>query len=213
LTQAQQVGTTAQQCGNTTSNCAQIRTFVYDSLSRLKQTTNPESGTIFYTYDLNGNLQTKTDALGIKTIHDYDGLNRLIKRCYTIPNPQGSPTTCNELTATTVSLNTLSVTYTYDNLTNAKGKLTKIVTGDVLTPFSVTDYQSFDKFGRVTQSQQTTDGMTSNANYVPMTYKYNLAGALIEQKYPSGRIVKNTLEADADLAQVESAKTQNGSFK
>lgn len=39
------------------------RSFSYTSLARLKQAQNPESGLIQYTYDNNGNLTNKTDAL------------------------------------------------------------------------------------------------------------------------------------------------------
>ena len=41
------------------SQGGQPRTFSYDSLSRLTQAVNPESGTESYTYDLNGNLLTR----------------------------------------------------------------------------------------------------------------------------------------------------------
>lgn len=57
---------------------AQTRTFLYDSLSRLTSASNPESGTASYTYDPNGNLQTRTDARGVQTTYTYDGLNRNI---------------------------------------------------------------------------------------------------------------------------------------
>jgi len=45
----------------------QTRTFTYSSLSRLLTATNPESGSINYSYDSNGNLLTKTDARNITT--------------------------------------------------------------------------------------------------------------------------------------------------
>jgi YD repeat-containing protein len=40
----------------------QTRTFVYSSLKRLTSATNPESGTISYSYDNNGNLTSKVDV-------------------------------------------------------------------------------------------------------------------------------------------------------
>ncbi len=164
---------------------AQQRNFQYDSLSRLKSATNPESGITSYEYDNNGNLISKADARNLTTTYIYDALNRVTARNY---NDGVTP----------------NVTYKYDNLTNAKGKLIEVDNG-----ISKTKCLSFDSMGRVTSSQQITDGTTYN----PMTYTYNLSGALIEETYPSGRIVKNTLDADGDLAQVESAKTQNGSLK
>lgn len=167
----------------------QTRTFSYDSLSRLTQAVNPESGTINYAYDANGNLATKVDARGVKTDYVYDALNRVTNRNYSLtgstpPNYQASP----------------NVSYFYDNLTNAKGKLIKVENA-----YSKTEYQAFDILGRVTQSQQTTDGTA----YDPMTYTYNLSGALIEQTYPSGRVVQNTLDVNGDLAKVESKKDAN----
>ena len=177
----------------TVSQGAQTRTFTYSSLSRLLSATNPESGTISYGYDSNGNLLTKTDARGVKTDYVYDALNRVTNRNYstpggTPPNYQATP----------------NVSYFYDNLPNAKGKLIKITTGTGATPLSVTEYQEFDLLGRVKQSQQWVEG---TAYGVPMTYAYNLSGALIEQKYPSGRIVKNTLDSNGYLQQVQSQKS------
>ena len=198
LTQVQQNGLNTEQCGMNNTNCSQTRTFVYDSLSRLKSATNPEAGLIQYEYDNNGNLTVKTDARGVQTTYAYDALNRIISRSYT-NEPIGQ-------------LTTPSVGYTYDNLPNAKGRLTKVTTtGSGANSFtSVTDYQAFDVLGRVTQSQQTVDGISYGIT--PQLYKYNLAGALIEQTYPSGRVVKNVLDTDGDLAMVQSKKNVNTGF-
>ncbi|PYT00376.1 MAG: hypothetical protein DMF63_07335, partial [Acidobacteria bacterium] len=163
-----QTGDSTEECGGA-SSCTQARTFQYDELSRLKQATNPESGTIAYTYDANSNLLTKTDARSIATTYSYDALNRVNTRFYT-DEPSGSETP--------------DVTYYYDNLTNAKGKLLKVTSS-----VSTTEYTSFDILGRVTASKQTTDGQDYVNGYV-----YNLSGALIAQTYPSGRVVKNILD-------------------
>jgi YD repeat-containing protein len=60
----------------------------YDSLKRLTSATNPESGTISYLYDNNGNLTQKTDprttsGLNWTTNYTYDALNRPILKSYT----------------------------------------------------------------------------------------------------------------------------------
>ncbi len=115
---------------------------------------NPESGTINYGYDPNGNLTSKTDARGVKTDYVYDALNRVTNRAYT-NEPSGSETP--------------DVTYFYDNVTNAKGKLTK-----VSSSVSTTEYVAFDILGRVTRSKQITDGVTYGDDSNPMTYSYNL---------------------------------------
>ncbi len=156
----------------------QTRTFAYNSLSRLLSAKNPESGLISYKYDESGNLTSKTDARSITTTYIYDVLNRVKNRNYSdniTPN----------------------VAYTYDNGTNAKGKLTKVTNG-----ISTTEYTNFDILGRVLNHKQRTD----NNDYTT-AYTYNLSGALIEETYPSGRVVKNTLDIDGDLAMVQSSKS------
>ncbi|MBK7704665.1 MAG: hypothetical protein IPJ30_02515 [Acidobacteria bacterium] len=57
---------------------------------------------------------------------------------------------------------------------------------------SETRYLAFDAAGRLLSSQQLTDGAPPN----PTLYSYNLPGAIIEETYPSGRIVRNTLDAE-----------------
>jgi RHS repeat-associated protein len=156
---------------------------------------NPESGTISYLYDNNGNLTSKTDARGVKTDYVYDALSRVTNRNYSLtgstpPNYQASP----------------NVTYFYDNLPNAKGKLTK-----VSSSVSTTEYTAFDILGRVTAHKQTTDG--GQAGGYTTGYMYNLSGALIEETYPSGRVVKNTLDNDGELQQVQSSKSQVSGLK
>lgn len=176
----------------TVNQDVQTRSFTYDALSRLKSATNPENGLIQYSYDPNGNLTQKTDARGIVTSYAYDALNRVKTRQYT-NEPIGSETP--------------DVTYFYDNVTNAKGRLIK-----VSSTVSTTEYVTFDILGRVTRSKQITDGVVYGDDANPMTYTYNLAGALIEQKYPSGRAVKNVLDNNGDLSIVESKKNANSGF-
>lgn len=38
-------------------------------------------------------------------------------------------------------------------------------------------------------------------------YSYDLGGSLLEQTYPSGRVVKNTLDSDRALSQVQSKRS------
>ena len=66
------------------SNCTggQLRTFSYDSLSRLKTAVNPESGTTTYSYDRNGNLKTKTDPRSGTAAYAYDKLDRITGTSY-----------------------------------------------------------------------------------------------------------------------------------
>src|SRR6185437_7615006 len=52
------------------------RNFVYDSLKRLTSSTNPEVGTVTYSYDPDGNVATKRDARGITSTYSDDALSR-----------------------------------------------------------------------------------------------------------------------------------------
>ncbi|KXK07351.1 MAG: cell well associated RhsD protein [Acidobacteria bacterium OLB17] len=60
----------------------------------------------------------------------------------------------------------------------------------------------------MTASRQTTAG-GDPAGYA-MGYTYDLGGALAEETYPSGRVVKNVLDASGDLSMVQSAKCLDG---
>ncbi len=178
----------------TVNQGVQTRTFSYSSLSRLKSANNPESRLISYQYDNNGNLTKKTDARQVVTDYIYDELNRVKNRNYSVTG-----TVPNNYQATQ------NVAYIYDGagVPFSKGRLTEVDNG-----ISKTKYTSFDVMGRVTGSQQITPGVTID----PQTYIYNLSGALVEEKYPSGRVVKNVLDSNGDLELVQSKKNQASGF-
>jgi YD repeat-containing protein len=162
---------------------SQTRTFVYSSLSRMTSETNPEAGTTAYEFDNNGNPTKKTDSRGVSTHFTYDALNRVTQKSYTGESGYTTPT----------------ITYTYDEYSNAIGRLTK-----VSSSISETKYTEFDKMGRVLESRQTTDG-----EHYDLQYTYNLAGMLVEQTYPSGRKVKNVIDNNGYLNIVQSRKNEN----
>ena len=62
--------------------------------------------------------------------------------------------------------------------------------------------------GRVTGHKQTTDGQSYST-----AYAYNLSGALVEQTYPSGRVVKNVIDNSGDLSQVQSKKNSGDFYR
>ena len=66
------------------------------------------------------------------------------------------------------------------------GRLTTVAASGVSTNF-----YSYDALGRVAISSQTPAG----GQPYPFTYAYNLAGALISETYPSGRVVKTGYDA------------------
>lgn len=166
---------------NTGTN--QTRSFVYDSMKRLRSATNPESGAICYGttlngqclpdgYDNNGNLIFKTDARGVRTTYGYDTLSRPTSRSYsdgTTPNvaylydsqglPSGAPS------------------YTHGSTT---GRLIATTYGGG----SAGDYYGYDPTGRSNVKVQQTGGV----NYL-VSAIYNLAGAMTSETYPSLRTV------------------------
>ena len=151
--------------------------------------TQPESGTLTYTYDANGNLETRADARRLQDrvtpltcSYSYDALNRVLTRSY------------NDGTAAqNFSDHTPTVTYSYDTLPQRKGHLTA-----VSSSVSSYHYTSYDAVGRVTSSSQVTEGQTYQ-----MSYRYNLAGQLTSQTYPSERVVTTEYDAAGRVAGVK----------
>jgi RHS repeat-associated protein len=104
-------------------------------------------------------LLSRTDARGITTSYSYDPLNRIKIKTYF----DGTP----------------GITYGYDAGQYALGRLTSVTNEN-----STTNFTSFDVFGHVLASNQVTAGQTYN-----FAYAYNLAGSLVSETYPSGRVV------------------------
>ena len=167
-----------------TNGTNQNRSFVYDSLKRLKSATNPESGLISYVYDSNSNLQTKTDARGWTATYAYDALNR----------------------NTTVDYSGQGYTHYlrnyYDSATNGKGKIKEALeystqTGAVTQEkFQVTGY---DVLGRpLGRNQLFYQGGAWSANY-SVSKTYDLAGNTLSQNYPSSKAVNYTYDQAARL--------------
>ncbi len=183
---------------------AQERFFLYDSLSRLLKSKNPEhdaNGNLSETdpltdnsqwsmrffYDNNGNTLTGTDARDINCTFTYDALNRMTTRTYSNDPNQ-----------------TRSIQYKYDGagatIPNALGKLTAITTSGSFV--SACTYDNFDAMGRLLHSTQTTDNQPYG-----ISYEYDLAGNLTRQTYPSGRVVETAYDAAGRISQVASGQT------
>jgi YD repeat-containing protein len=156
------------------------RSFTYDWLSRLVCASNPENsssqcptstGAVTYSYDLNGNVQTKTDARGITTNYGYDSLNRLLTKWYA-GEASPTPSTC----------------YQYDTGTasgpNSIGRLVSewtqpgsCPTGSSQTLSAALSYRnitSYDPMGRLLTEQQCAWSPCTPPN--SLFYNYDMAG-------------------------------------
>jgi RHS repeat-associated protein len=180
------------------SQGVQTRTFVYDSLKRLTSASNPESGTVSYGYDVNGNLITRLDANSITTTIAYDVINRVTTKSYNdIPQTPG-------------------ISYFYDAQTlpggaptfdrgSATGRLVAVTHG---SGSSAGTYRGYDQMGRVVRQHQRTDSI----NYLTeATYYAN--SSLHTQTYPAvpgagdRRVVSYTNDAAGRLYTLNSTAT------
>ena len=156
---------------------ARNRSFTYDSLSRLTQSYNPETGWICYGttnltppngsncapgYDANGNLVSKTDARGVMTSYSYDALNRLTGKTYSAPSP-----------APLGYAATSPVTYRYDETfaIYMNGRRTS------MTDTAGTESWVYDPMGRI--AAITRSILTPQSNQTgSVSFQYNPGGTL-----------------------------------
>jgi len=174
--------TITQQKG--TGGTVQTRSFVYNSLSRLTDATNPESGHIAYDYDENGNLLHKTDARLVTMTYSYDGLNRNIS-VVSSNDPASTPTVNRYYDGFRDGNDTTS-------LMNRRGRLWQIETSGATA--SRTTVNSTDAVGRPTSvSQQFLSGSWSQLYTTQRSYDF--AGSPVSQAYPSGRTITYAYDA------------------
>jgi RHS repeat-associated protein len=174
------------------------RSFVYDSLSRLISATNPESGTITYTYDANGNVATKVAPIPNKipadtsspqtvtTTFTYDALNRVAKKTYS----DGTPTVQYGYDGSSLSGCTYAVPTLSD--TNPIGRRTSMCDGSGATHWAL-DITS--GVGWKTTEARNIAGITKN-----IVSQDNFGGMLYQLTYPGGRIVTYTPNGSSGTA-------------
>src|SRR5579884_528996 len=202
LTCVEQHGTATSGTGCSASPASdatspwRVRRFTYDSLSRLLTANNPESGTISYSYDADGNLLQKTSPAANQTgtamqtvSYCYDELHRITGKGYGAQScPLPSPV----------------VSYSYDSGANAKGKLVS------MTDQAGTASYSYDVLGRLATETRTLTGANNAAISKTLSYEYNLDGSLKVLHYPSGAAVTYTPDsAGRTVSAVDSANGIN----
>lgn len=188
------------------TNPVQHRYFKYDGLGRLTYERQVEQAGTFTAADtvtgnsswsrklvydetigtesFQGLLSSAYDARSIQTQFRYDQLNRV----YQVSYSDGTP----------------AVTNKYDQNREGyfnKGQLTEALTAAGTVPATGQLY-NYNLMGRIANQQQTV-----GAQSYTMNYDYNLAGGLVSQSYPSGRVVTYGFDDAARLSQVASGTT------
>ena len=136
------------QKGGSTSGNWRSRSFQYDSLGRLTQATNPESGTISYSYDADSNLFQKVSPQA----NQQGSATTTITYCYDADNRVASKT----YSAQTCPVASPAVSFLYDQssynnltITNGIGRRTGMSDQAGVAAWS------FDPMGRVAAEQRT----------------------------------------------------------
>ncbi len=153
-----------------TASGTQTRSFTYSGLDRTTET-NPENGTVNYTYDSAHHVLTKTDAIGQQTHYSYDTYGRLTAQ-YFYPLVSGVPTLDTNQT----------VLYYYDTnphepsfTTNSTGRLAAVQ----MNTSQWYEY-NYSVPGRVTNQRLQVAGHDYDA-----TYAWDSQGRLTSQTWPS----------------------------
>lgn len=172
------------QKGGTTSANWRTRSFHYDSLGRLTQAVNPESGTINYSYDADSNLFQKVSpqanqqgSATTTTTYCYDADNRLASKTYSAQTcPVASP----------------AVSFLYDQssyngltITNGIGRRTGMSEGSGTTAWS------FDPMGRPAAEQRTLNSNVTKS----FSFYYYLDGEMKQTVWPTTHQVTYTPSA------------------
>lgn len=190
----------------TWSGCSSIpsgwraRSYSYDAMSRLISETNPESGTVTYGYDANGNpgdltsrvapAPNQTGSNSVTTTYTYDSLHRLTQKSYS----DGT---------------TPTAFYSYDGptngfgvpATNLAGRLAEEWTGTSCCASVAGEIFGYDAVGRTVLNEQ----YTPSTSYIPVNYTYDLAGNQLTATNGEGVTISYTYDAAARPTAVTSS--------
>src|SRR6185503_14051440 len=181
---------------------SQQRFFMYDSLKRLIRARNPEQAThdplnttdpvtqnsqwsTGYVYDANSNLTQKTDARGMTSTYEYDAFNRVIR----IDNSD-TPIIPD-------------VKRFYDGATKGKGRFWYFYSGGDATTGSDVDHTALDIYdaaGRPLVQRQMFKRNNVWSGMYQSTRRYNRAGSVVSQIYPSVHSVTYNYNSAGRLA-------------
>jgi RHS repeat-associated protein len=202
--------TSVNQTGNPSTETPRVRTFMYDSLSRLTQSCNPEglqTGTNGqppcigwnwsnqYTYYPNGNLQSKKDARWVTTNYTYDALNRMQTK--------------------TASDGSFAYTYTWDASpgigTLPSGQTNSIIgrLGQATNGVNASEQYAYDAMGRVVYQTNCLPSNWSNCAQPGNAFaaQYDLTGNITGITYPDGSQIQQAWDSAGHLCNVMSGTT------
>jgi RHS repeat-associated protein len=180
---------TVNQKGNDPNSANwRTRTFTYNSLSQLLTATNPESGTMTYTYTNDGTLATKiapapnqTGSATVTATYAYDQLHRLTQKSFSDTTP--------------------TVKYGYDAVAPAGCTLPTLTIGNGIgkrtgmCDAAGAEAWSYDITANV--GWKITDARTTNSITKSTIVQNNLAGTAATLTYPSTRIITYAFDAAA----------------
>jgi YD repeat-containing protein len=194
--------------GASGSSGGRSRSFTYDNLSRLLSAANPETGTVGYAYDFNGNVLSKTDARGMVTSYIYNGINQVLSKSY---SDGATPLSCYQYGTSANSVERLINEWTQSASATALCQTS--------APFLAKRGNiTYDRMGRVLSEQQYTLATQASAAQTPYSpaYSYDLAGNLISSTTgvgptPTAAAITftNTIDSAGRLQTVNSNLTSN----
>ncbi|MBW8869746.1 MAG: hypothetical protein JF563_03075 [Acidobacteriales bacterium] len=162
------------------------RSFLYDSLSRLISSTNPEtSGAITYSYTSSGGgfcasdpslICSKTDARNITTTYSYDDLDRLVSKTYS----DGTPYSCYAYDTSSLAYPSANMLGRLAHEWTQVGGCDLSSTSTIMTRRSVRKY---DPLGRAKVEQRCVlSNCTTSTTSTPFSLhmEYDLAGNVTE---------------------------------
>jgi YD repeat-containing protein len=173
----------------------QTRTFVWNGADMISAT-NPENGTVTYTYDAAHRVAVRTDAKGQKTHYDRDAYGRLTQVWHElIVNGQ------------LVVAPSQTVRYDYDinpydglYSQNAWGRLTAVTVprerGDTLPNAELLTYQySYNAAGRVLKQRMTFGRSGTTWSTLEATYGWDNEGRMTSMSNPTGNTYNYQFDA------------------
>ncbi len=157
----------------------QTRTYTYDALGRLTDSTTPEAGHFNYQYNNFGLVTQRTDARGVITTYGYDTLNRPTGPSYNV-GLTGVPAT-----------HSVVLTYGTNAVQFNNGRLITMTDG------VGSENYAYNNLGQLTQLQKIIAGTTYTTSYA-----YNLAGEVTQITYPSNRVLQRSFDAIGRLCEI-----------